>query len=66
MSKSKKLIFGLFGAIVGLCIGSFLNNFNTTEIVSKCDTNSLASVQYKCKYKIIKDKNVFNELLLLI
>lgn len=50
MSKSKKLIFGLFGAIVGLCIGSFLNNFNTTEIVSKCDTNSLASVQYKCKY----------------
>jgi hypothetical protein len=57
MTQRLKLFYGLLGAVVGLCIGTFLKNFSTMEALSRCDTISLPSIQLKCK---------FDELLLLL
>lgn len=48
----KKLIFGLFGIIIGLCIGTFMKNYQTLEIVSMC--NSMLNMRQKCKLYYFK------------
>lgn len=50
MTQRLKLFYGLLGAVVGLCIGTFLKSFNTMENLIRCDTISLSSVQWKCKF----------------
>lgn len=50
MTQRLKLFYGLLGAVIGLCIGTFLKNFSTMETLSRCDTISLPSVQLKCEF----------------
>lgn len=50
MTKRLKLFYGFLGAIIGLCIGTFLKNFSTMEALSRCDAISLPSIQMKCKF----------------
>lgn len=45
MSRKKKFIFGLFGLIIGLCLGSLLRNYRTLEIISVCNLNLNAQSQ---------------------
>lgn len=45
MSRKKKFIFGLFGIIIGLCLGSLLRNYRTLEIISVCNLNLNAQSQ---------------------
>lgn len=47
MTQRKKILYGIFGIIVGLCIGALLRNYRTLEIVSMC--NSMNSMKQKCK-----------------
>jgi hypothetical protein len=49
MTQRLKLFYGLIGAVIGLCIGTFLKSFNVMETLSRCDMISLPSIQLKCK-----------------
>ncbi|XP_058128004.1 chondroitin sulfate synthase 1 isoform X3 [Anopheles ziemanni] len=41
MSQRKKILYGLFGIIVGLCVGAFLRTYRTLEMVSMCNTMNM-------------------------
>ncbi|KFB41729.1 AGAP001010-PA-like protein [Anopheles sinensis] len=41
MSQRKKILYGLFGIIVGLCVGAFLRTYRTLEMVSMCNTMNI-------------------------
>lgn len=45
MSRRKKIIFGLFGALIGLCIGTLLRNYRTLELISVCNLKVNAKLQ---------------------
>ncbi|KAL1375705.1 hypothetical protein pipiens_017339 [Culex pipiens pipiens] len=45
MSQRKKILYGLFGIIIGLCVGALFRNYRTLEIVSMC--NSINSMKQK-------------------
>lgn len=47
MKQRLKLFYSIFGALVGLWIGS---NFRTMETLSRCDSFSLPTIQEKCKF----------------
>lgn len=51
MSQRKKILYGLFGIIIGLCVGALFRNYRTLEIVSMC--NSINSMKQKCEYPIV-------------
>ncbi|XP_055617155.1 chondroitin sulfate synthase 1 isoform X2 [Toxorhynchites rutilus septentrionalis] len=51
MSQRKKILYGLFGIIIGLCVGALFRNYRTLEIVSMC--NSMNSVKQKSALEII-------------
>ncbi|XP_049298887.1 chondroitin sulfate synthase 1 isoform X2 [Anopheles funestus] len=51
MTQRKKILYGLFGIIVGLCIGALLRNYRTLEIVSMC--NTINSMKQKSALDII-------------
>ncbi|XP_040173506.1 chondroitin sulfate synthase 1 isoform X1 [Anopheles arabiensis] len=51
MTQRKKILYGIFGIIVGLCIGALLRNYRTLEIVSMC--NSMNSMKQKSALEII-------------
>uniref|UniRef100_A0A182Q9N3 Hexosyltransferase n=1 Tax=Anopheles farauti TaxID=69004 RepID=A0A182Q9N3_9DIPT len=53
MTQRKRVLYGLFGIIVGLCVGAFVRNYRTLEIVSMC--NSINSMKQK-----------FNEVVLVV
>lgn len=48
MSQRKKILYGLFGIIIGLCVGALFRNYRTLEIVSMC--NSINSMKQKSEY----------------
>lgn len=51
MTQRLKIFYGLLGAIVGLCIGTFMKNFSTMEMLSRCDIPiSMSTIQLKCKF----------------
>lgn len=52
MSQRKKILYGLFGIIIGLCVGALFRNYRTLEIVSMC--NSINSMKQKCEYPSYK------------
>ncbi|XP_058815020.1 chondroitin sulfate synthase 1 isoform X2 [Topomyia yanbarensis] len=51
MSQRKKILYGLFGIIIGLCVGALFRNYRTLEIVSMC--NSMNSMKQKSALEII-------------
>uniref|UniRef100_A0A182J0V2 Hexosyltransferase n=1 Tax=Anopheles atroparvus TaxID=41427 RepID=A0A182J0V2_ANOAO len=51
MSQRRKILYGLFGIIVGLCVGAFLRTYRTLEIVSMC--NSINSMKQRSALDII-------------
>nr|XP_019542414.2 LOW QUALITY PROTEIN: chondroitin sulfate synthase 1-like [Aedes albopictus] len=51
MSQRKKILYGLFGIIIGLCVGALFRNYRTLEIVSMC--NSINSMKQKSALEII-------------
>ncbi|XP_039438411.1 chondroitin sulfate synthase 1 isoform X1 [Culex pipiens pallens] len=51
MSQRKKILYGLFGIIIGLCVGALFRNYRTLEIVSMC--NSINSMKQKTALEII-------------
>ncbi|KAG5681987.1 hypothetical protein PVAND_011386 [Polypedilum vanderplanki] len=53
MTQHLKLFYGLLGAVIGLCIGTFLKSFNTMETITQCDLLSAASVQLKSPLQLI-------------
>lgn len=51
MTQRLKIFYGLLGAIIGLCVGTFMRNFSTMEVLSRCDNPiSMPVVQMKCKF----------------
>ncbi|XP_058443998.1 chondroitin sulfate synthase 1 isoform X2 [Malaya genurostris] len=51
MSQRKKILYGLFGIIIGLCVGALFRNYRTLEIVSMC--SSMNSIKQKSALEII-------------
>ncbi|XP_055545377.1 chondroitin sulfate synthase 1 isoform X1 [Wyeomyia smithii] len=51
MSQRKKILYGLFGIIIGLCVGALFRNYRTLEIVSMC--NSINNLKQKSALEII-------------
>uniref|UniRef100_A0A182MZU9 Hexosyltransferase n=1 Tax=Anopheles dirus TaxID=7168 RepID=A0A182MZU9_9DIPT len=51
MTQRKKVLYLLFGIIVGLCVGALLRNYRTLEIVSMC--NTINSMKQKSALDII-------------
>ncbi|XP_053678321.1 chondroitin sulfate synthase 1 [Anopheles nili] len=51
MPQRKKILYGLFGIVVGLCVGTLLRSYHTLEIVSMC--NSMNSIRQKSALDII-------------
>lgn len=49
MTQRLKLFYGLLGAVVGLCIGTFLKSFDTMEKISRNCDPIYSSIQMRCK-----------------
>jgi chondroitin sulfate synthase len=51
MSQRKKNLYGVFGLIIGICIGALWRNYRTLEIVSLC--NAMNGLSQRTSSEII-------------